>query len=242
MKLRTLLEAGALDVFKSQLAQLQNDFIPQYEKWRDSLSLKDVSLLTHMVKSQKEKKGVTKRIDPEHVENFKVLGLLNNHNQLHKEVRPFLRWLAVNPSRGQDWVDKRSDANDALSRGRLKRDNGWTDPKQKRARSIAKSLTDEEKEIFRKVYNRFLRKKTHNLAAMWGNMPAKELVAMQKRGIMDTDGNLTEVGAFVINYYMAFKNDPDGLDRVKRANRVGNYGTAKNRRQDRTRKFTKPRN
>ncbi len=71
MKLRTLLEAGALDVFKSQLAQLQNDFIPQYEKWRDSLSLKDVSLLTHMVKSQKEKKGVTKRIDPEHVENFK---------------------------------------------------------------------------------------------------------------------------------------------------------------------------
>lgn len=240
MKLQTLLEAGGLDAFKSQMAQLKQEFIPQYEKWRDSLSLTDVSLLTHMVKSQKEKKGVTKRIDPEKVEIFKTLGLLNDRKQLHKEVRPFLRWLAVNPSRGQDWVDKRSDARDSLSRGHLKRDNEWTDPKQKRARSIAKSLTDEEKEIFRKVYNRFLRKRTHNLAAMWGKMPAGELVAMQNRGIMDADGNLTDVGEFVINYYVAFKDDPDGLDRVKKADRVGNYGTARNRRQDRTRQFTKP--
>jgi len=239
MKVDKILEAG-LDDLKSQLAKLQSEFLPQYEEWRDTLSLKDIALLIHMVKSQKEKKGTTKRVDPETIETFRSLGLITGKT-LNQEVRPFLRWLAKNPSKDQEFVDKRSDANDALARGHLKRDNEWTDPKQKRARKIAKNLSDGEKEIFRKVYNRFLNKRTRNLAPMWGNMPATDQIAMQKRGIIDDDGNLTDIGEFVVNYYIAFKDDPDGLDRVKADQRVGNYGNARRRRQSRTKRFTTPR-
>jgi hypothetical protein len=240
MKVSKLLESS-LDDIKAQLAKLSGEFIPQYKAWREALSMEDIARLTHMVKSQRAKKGTTKRIDDETVDIYKTLGLVNDKNQLNSEVRPFLRWLAKNPTRDRDFVDKRSDANDALARGHLKRDNDWTSPLQKKARRIVKNLTDAEKVIFEKVYNRFLRDKTRNLAPMWGQMKMTDLIAMEKLGIVDDDGNLTDTGEFVVNYYMAFKNDPDGLDRVGKEQRVGNYGTARKRRENRTTKFTKPR-
>lgn len=233
MKLKTILESNTLDILKKLKGEYEEEE-SAFAEIRDSLSRRDIALLSHMLKRRNEKKAYSSNVPEETLAVFRTLGLLDSRNRMKQNVGPFLNWVSQNPSSEQEFADKRADANDALARGHLKRDNDWTAPKQKRARKIAKSLTDEEKNIFRKVYNRFIRKRTKNLSKMWGEMPATELIAMQKRGIMDDEGNLTEIGEFVINYYMLMKDDPDGLDRVSKSRRVGNYGTARRRREQRS--------
>lgn len=233
MKIKAILESNTLDILKKLKTEYETEEAT-FKEIRDTLSRRDIALLSHMLKRRNEKKAYSSNIPEETLAVFRTLGLLDSRNRMKENVGPFLNWVTHNPSNEQEFADKRADADDALSRGHLKRDDDWTDPKQKRARKIAKSLTDEEKNIFRKIYNRFIRKRTKNLAKMWGDMPATELVAMQNRGIMDEDGNLTEMGEFVINYYMLMKDDPDGLDRVSKSQRVGNYGTARKRREQRS--------
>jgi len=233
MKLKAILESSTLDILKKLKGEYDAEEAA-FAELRDSLSRRDIALLNHMLKRRNEKKAYSSNVPDETLANFRTLGLLDDRNRMKQNVGPFLNWVANNPSSEQQFADKRADANDALARGHLKRDNDWTDPKQKRARKIAKSLSDEEKGIFQKVYNRFIRKKTRNLAPMWGEMPAAELIAMQKRGIMNDEGDLTEVGEFVVNYYMLMKDDPDGLDRVSRDQRVGNFGNARRRRERRS--------
>jgi len=234
MKLKAILESRTLDILK-KLKTEYGEEEEAFREMRDTLSRRDIALLSHMLKRRNEKKAYSSNVPEETLTTFRTLGLLDFKNRMKQNVGPFLNWVAHNPSSEQEFADKRADASDALTRGHLKRDNEWTNPKQKWARKIAKSLTDEEKNIFRKVYNRFIRKGTKNLAKMWGDMPAAELITMQKRGIMDDDGNLTEIGEFVINYYMLMKDDPDGLNRVSKDQRVGNYGTARKRREQRAR-------
>ena len=211
-------------------------FDKKYTKMRNSLSRADIAFLTRMVKRKKAKKAVS-NIPDEMIDKFQVLGLANAKGQPEMMVaEPFLRWLIDNPSREMDYLDKRADADDSLTRGHLKRDNDWVDPKQKRARKLIKSMDDKQKDAFRKLYNRFLNKRTRNLAQSWGDVPATDLITLQKMGVLDDDANMTEFGEFAVNYYMAFKDDPDGLDRVSKDQRVGNYGTARKRRQNRIRR------
>ena len=226
MKLTKILENDRMAAF----------FDKKYTKIRDTLSRKEIAFLVRMVKRKKAKKGMT-GIPEDLVAKFQDLNFANDRGQPNIAViEPFLKWLINNPSKEMDFIDKRSDANDSLTRVHLKRDNDWTDPMQKRARKVIKSLSDEEKEAFRKVHSRYLNKRTKNLAKSWGDTPATELIALQKRGILDDDGNLTDFGEFAVKYYMAFKDDPDGLDRVTKDKRVGNYGTARKRRDARMNK------
>lgn len=209
----------------------------RFSKMRDSLSREDIALLVRMVKLQDRKQNPRKGISDDALETLQTLGLADKLGPT-MAARSFLRWLINNPSREQQYHDKRTDADIALARGQLKRDNDWVDPRQIKARKVIKSLSDTEKDIFRKLYNRYFNERTRNLAMNWGAVPPADKAAMQRYGIIDDNGDLTEFGEFAINYYTAFKNDPDGLDRVSRARRVGNYGDAMRRRQARLKKVT----
>ena len=212
-------------------------FDKRYSKMRDSLSRKDIAFLSGLVKRKKAKKALPP-VPDESMDKFLALKLVNDKGQPNlAAIEPFMTWLIANPSREMDYLDKRADADDSLTRGHLKRDNDWVDPKQKRARKVVKNLNDQEKRAFEKLYNRYMRKQTRNLAQSWGDVKATDLIALQKLGILDDDANLTEFGEFAVKYYMAFKDDPDGLDRVSKDQRVGNYGTARKRRQNRLRRI-----
>jgi hypothetical protein len=234
MKIKTILEADSI------VNPVKAAMDKRYASARDSLTVKELSLLHNMVRNQamgKKYIGSNKSSDEylQALDKFKLLRFLDDSGRLMPQAAPFLNWVnkPENVSSERKFIDKRADANDALTRGQLKRDNEWTSPLQKKARTIAKSLTDEEKNIFRKVYNRFLNDKTRNLALRWGAMPQQELEIMKSKGILNNDGNLTDIGEFVVKYFIAFKNDPDGLDRVGADQRVGNYGNAAKRRETR---------
>lgn len=209
----------------------------RFSNMRDAMSRSDISHLVRMVRLKDRKQNPRRGVPDEALDTLQSLGLADSQGPT-PAAKSFLRWLADNPTRELQYHDKRADADIALRRGQLKRDNEWVDPKQTRARKVIKSLTDDEKEIFRKLYNRYLNKRTRNLAINWGNVPATDMAAMQRKGIIDDDGNLTEFGEFALNYYTAFKDDPDGMDRVSRARRVGNYGDARRRRLKRLGKAT----
>jgi len=209
----------------------------RFSKMRDSLSRGDIALLVRMVKLQDRKQNPRKGVNDDALETLQTLGLADKLGPT-MGARAFLRWLIDNPSREQQYHDKRTDADISLARGKLKRDNDWVDTRQIKARKVIRALSDTEKDIFRKLYNRYSNQRTRNLAMNWGSVPAADVSAMQKYDIIDDSGNLTEFGEFAINYYTAFKNDPDGLDRVSKSRRVGNYGDAMRRRQGRLRKAT----
>ncbi len=231
MKVNVLLEAD------DRIAMMKAMQDKRFSSMRDSLSRHDIALLMRMVKQQDRKQNPRKGVSDDSLEALQTLGLADNVGPT-MAARAFLRWLIDNPNREQEYRDKRTDADIALSRGQLKRDNEWVDPRQLKARKVIRALSDSEKDIFRKLYNRYFNERTRNLAMNWGSVPADDMAAMQRYGIIDDSGNLTEFGEFAINYYTAFKNDPDGLDRVPRARRVGNFGDAARRRQNRLRKLT----
>jgi hypothetical protein len=207
----------------------------RFSNVRDSMTRTDVSHLVRMIRLKGRKQDPRKGVPEDSINVLNTLGLIDDKGPTGT-AKAFLRWLADNPNREMEFADKRADANIALRRGQLKRDNERVDPLQKRARKVIKSLTDDEKEIFRKLYNRWLNKRTRNLAIRWGNVPPSYLTSMQGKGIVDDDGNLTKFGEFALNYYTAFKSDPDGLERVSRERRVGNFGDARKRRIKRLRK------
>ena len=230
MKIDVLLEDD-----NDRMAMMRAVQDKRFSNMRDSMSRPDISHLVRMVRLKDRKQNPRKGVPDETMDTLISLGLADSKGPT-LAAKSFLRWLHDNPNREQQFHDKRSDADDALRRGQLKRDNDWVDPKQKRARKVIKSLSDDEKEVFRKLYNRYLNKRTKNLAISWNEMPASDMISMQKKGIVDDSGDLTDFGEFALNYYTAFKNDPDGLDRVGRERRVGNYGDTRRRRQKRLRK------
>lgn len=231
MKINIFLEDNRMEMMKAMQDK-------KFSNMRDSMSRADASYLVRMVRLKDRKQDPRKGVPEDSINALNTLGLIDDKGPTGT-AKAFLRWLADNPNREMDFADKRADANISLRRGQLKRDNDWVDAVQKRARKVIKSLTDDEKEIFRKLYNRWLNKKTRNLAIRWGNVPASDLTSMQKRGIVNDEGNLTEFGEFALNYYTAFKKDPDGLERVGREKRVGNFGDARKRRVKRLRKVAR---
>jgi len=214
MKLSVILEANLKAVFDKR-----------YTETRDALGYEGISKLMNYASKKISKKA--HNISPENVEKFKSLKLLNDEGRLGTQLEPFFIWLKDNTGPELDYVFKRADANDALTRGHLKRDNDWMPAPVKQGRKIVKSLSNEEKKIFGKLFNRFLNPRTRSLAKNWGNIPEQELRAMQERGILNQGGILTDKGEFAVKYYVAFRNDPDGLDRVPSEQRVGNYGAAR---------------
>ena len=241
MKLETIIESvvNEADIgdILSQLKQARDDDVGEFSKIRDSLSRKEIAFLSRMVKRKRDKKGMSANIPDELIKKFNILGLVDSSGKLKSDAT---RWVHNNPSSEMDFIDKRSDANDALARGHLKRDNEWTHPFQKKARKIVKNISDNEKNVFKRIYNRFFNKRTQNLSINWGDVPSSDRNVLQQYGLLDQQGELNDLGEFTIKYYMAFKDDPDGLDRVPNAQRVGNYGTARKRRQDRMNKATRP--
>ena len=227
MKVNVILEAS-----DDRIAMMRSMQDKRFADMRDSMGRQDVSHLVRMVRLKNRKQNPRKGLPDDSFDTLQGLGLADKKGPT-ATATSFLRWLKDNPNREMDFVDKRADANIALRRGQLKRDNDWVDPKQRKARKVIKSLSDDEKEVFRKLYNRFLNKRMANLAKAWASAPPSDLISMQKKGIVDDDGNMTEFGKFALNYYTAFKDDPDGLDRVGRERRVGNFGDARRRRQRR---------
>jgi len=222
------------------LKKARDEDSAKFTKIRDSLSRKEIAFLSRMVKRKKEKKGMTTSIPQDIIDSFSVLGITDNKGILTNMAPRFLKWVNNNPSKEMDYIDKRADANDALTRGHLKRDNDWVPAIQKQGRKVVKSLTPQDEVIFKKLYNRFLNKKTKNLAKSWGDVPKAEVERLQSMKLIDDNGNLTDLGEYSVNYYMAFKDDPDGYDRVKGSDRVGNFGTARRRRMDRSDRITTP--
>lgn len=244
MKLNVILENDKLSIddIKSMLGKEKQEYdekVKQFEEFRNTLSRKDIALLYNMVKSQKYKKSVTKGIPEETLDKLSSLGLIDNNQRLTSIAKEFLQWVSKNPSRETDWVDKRADAQDALTRGHLKRDNAWTPSLLKQGRKIYKNLNAEEKHIVQKLYNRFFNPSTRNLTKSWKDIKPEDVKIMQQKGILDDNAELTDKGEFAVQYYMVMKDDPDGIDRVSRNRRVGNYGTAQKRREKRTDKITR---
>ena len=205
-------------------------FDKRYSGMRDSLSKADVSYLISLIKSVKSKKRL-KAIPDESRDKLQALKLIDDNGRPRlAAAEPFLKWLIDNPSSEMKFKDKRADADDSLRRGHLKRDNEWTHPYQKRARKMMRSLEPDQVRAIEIAYKRFISKRTRNLAKSWGDTKATDLIKLQKLGILDDDGNVTEYGEFAINYYMTMSRDKDGMDRKPNADRIGNYGDAQKRR------------
>jgi len=220
MKINSLLEN------EDRMAMMKAAQEKMYRELADNLEYSDVNILRGMLRRKAGKKGATKGVSLDTIENLQAYNLVDENGIPTAKARGFMRWLddPDNDHRSREMKSKqfRQAADDALTRGQLKKDDIYANPMLKRARRVIKGFDPEERDMFRKLYNRFLNKRTRTLAQSWKELNPDVVSMMKDKGILDIEGNITEFGEFVLNYYIAFKDDPDGMDRVPRAVRRGN--------------------
>lgn len=220
MKINNLLEN------EDRISMMKAAQEKMYRELADNLEYSDVNVLRGMLRRKAGKKGAVKGVSVDRIETLQSYGLVDSNGIPTGKARNFMMWLddPNNDHRSREMKSKqfRQAADDALTRGQLKKDDIYTNPMVKRARKVIKSFDEEERDLFRKLYNRFVNDRTRNLSGNWKELNPNVVSLMKDKGILDIEGNLTEFGEFTLNYYMAFKDDPDGMDRVPRARRVGN--------------------
>lgn len=204
----------------------------------DNLSYENVNILRGILRRKSRKKNPLSGVSMDTIEELQSYKLIDSEGNPTNKAYSFMRWLD-DPSedrRSQEMKSKqfRQAADTALSRGRFKKVSDPTakhaDPKAVKARKIIQGLTPDEREVFRKLFNKHFNPKTKNIAQNWGKGASKEeLSLMKKKGIVDNDGELTDLGKLAVNAYIAFKDDPEKFERVPRARRTQNRGKSPKR-------------
>ena len=249
MKLQTILEASSLsaDEIKAMLSNIKGDMDREEEEtnakfsnWRDSLTRVQRTKLRHIV--NKRGSGKPPKVDRETIELFKTLGIVTPRNTLNAEVPKFLTWLSDNPASDDTFANKRADADKALRTGDVKRrsstDFKYSDPKAVKAEKKFNSFSDGEKAALTRIIDNNTNKRTKQRRTVW-NMTKREQEFMRNHELIDQNNELTEFGEFMVNYFQLFLNDPHGTKRVKKAERVGNFGDAAKRKAKRAADFAK---
>lgn len=214
--------------------KVKSDDQEDFKELAEILDYGDINRLRGMLRRRARKKGAASNISPETISRLSDAGLVTDQGMPTGKARQFMRWLddPENDNRTRSMKSKqfRQAADDSLTRGELKRtgttptsdDAGQAAKWKAKANKLAQSLSPKGIDNMTKMYNRFLNDRTQNLSKNWGALSEKAKNTLVNLDILDDEGNLTEYGEFALNYIRAFKDDPDGFERVGAEQRSGN--------------------
>jgi len=234
MRLNKLLESISTDrleaIKKAAKANEEKDN-EKFSSIRDTLSHEDIVILRGVANRWANKKAPADNVSLDKLESLQARELVNNIGHPTPVGLRFLSWLddrtKDNRSAETKFRHARHASDDYLRRGALKRQGSekfaHADPEMISIKEKIKNLSDNHKVALDKISKKLHNRRLSGLAKSWKISDSETVESLKSMGILDNANVLTPYGEKFVKFYIAFKSDPTGMERVPSSQQVNTF-------------------